>query len=49
MRSRMHPKYYLSNDIFEREQQKIFRKVWLFAGLKTLLTNNADLILKLHA
>lgn len=40
MRSRMHPKYYLSNDIFEREQQKIFRKVWLFAGLKTLLTQH---------
>ena len=40
MRSRMHPKYYLSNDIFEREQRKIFRKVWLFAGLKTLLTQH---------
>lgn len=37
MRSRMHPKYYLSQDIFEREQAKIFRKVWLFAGLKTML------------
>jgi len=33
----MHPRYYLDTDIFEREQQKIFRKVWLFAGLKTLL------------
>jgi carnitine monooxygenase subunit len=38
MRSRMHPKYYLSQEIFEREQKKIFRKVWLFAGLKTMLT-----------
>lgn len=37
MQSRMHPNYYLSDEIFEREQQKIFRKVWLFAGLKTLL------------
>lgn len=37
MQSRMHPRYYLDQDIFEREQQKIFRKVWLFAGLKTLL------------
>lgn len=36
----MHPRYYLENDIFEREQQKIFRKVWLFAGLKTLLTKH---------
>ena len=40
MRSRMHPKYYLSQEIFEREQRKIFRKVWLFAGLKTLLPKN---------
>lgn len=40
MRSRMHPKYYLSQEIFEREQRKIFRKVWLFAGLKTLLPEN---------
>lgn len=40
MQSRMHPRYYLDQDIFEREQQKIFRKVWLFAGLKTLLTQH---------
>lgn len=40
MRSRMHPKYYLSQEIFEREQRKIFRRVWLFAGLKTLLREN---------
>lgn len=40
MRSRMHPRYYLDADIFEREQRKIFRKVWLFAGLKTLLTRH---------
>ncbi|AZR22786.1 aromatic ring-hydroxylating oxygenase subunit alpha [Xanthomonas vasicola] len=40
MRSRMHPSYYLSTDIFEREQRKIFRKAWLFAGLKTLLPDN---------
>lgn len=40
MQSRMHPRYYLDQDIFEREQQKIFRKVWLFAGLKTLLTKH---------
>ncbi len=40
MRSRMHPKYYLSQEIFEREQKKLFRKVWLFAGLKTLLTKH---------
>lgn len=40
MRSRMHPKYYLSQEIFEREQKKLFRKAWLFAGLKTLLTKH---------
>lgn len=40
MRSRMHPRYYLDHEIFEREQRKIFRKVWLFAGLKTLLTKH---------
>lgn len=40
MRSRMHPKYYLSQKIFEREQRKIFRKIWLFAGLKTLLSEH---------
>jgi len=36
----MHAKYYLSQEIFEREQSKIFRKLWLFAGLKTLLQKN---------
>ncbi|KAB7771881.1 aromatic ring-hydroxylating oxygenase subunit alpha [Xanthomonas maliensis] len=40
MRSRMHPNYYLSTDIFAREQRKIFRRVWLFAGLKTLVPDN---------
>ncbi|WP_293776320.1 Rieske 2Fe-2S domain-containing protein [uncultured Oxalicibacterium sp.] len=40
MQSRMHPKYYLSPEIFEREQQKLFRKAWLFAGLKTMLVEH---------
>lgn len=40
MRSRMHPRYYLSQEIFELERKKIFRKVWLFAGLKTLLSKH---------
>lgn len=44
MRSRMHPKYYLSDEIFEREQKKIFRKVWLFVGLKVLLTKNNSFV-----
>ena len=37
MQSRMHPKYYVCPEVFDREQRKIFRKLWLFAGLKTLL------------
>jgi len=40
MRSRMHPKYYLAPEIFEGEQQKVLRKVWLFTGRKTLLTKH---------
>ncbi len=36
----MHPHYYLSQEIFERERKKIFRKLWLFAGLKTLLSKH---------
>lgn len=40
MQSRMHPKYYLSQEIFDREQAKIFRKVWLFAGLASLVSEN---------
>jgi len=48
MRSRMHPRYYLSQAIFELERKKIFRKVWLFAGLKTLLSkHNAFLTRKI--
>jgi len=37
-------KYYLSQEIFDREQEKIFRKVWLFAGLKTLLPKHNSFI-----
>lgn len=44
MRSRMRPHHYLSQEIFDREQEKIFRKVWLFAGLKTLLPANNSFI-----
>lgn len=40
----MHPRYYLSTEIFEQERLKIFRKVWLFAGLKTLLPKNNSFI-----
>lgn len=48
MRSRMHPRYYLSKEIFDLERTKIFRKVWLFAGLKMLLSkHNAFLTRKI--
>ena len=40
MQSRMHPKYYLSQEIFDREQERIFRKLWLFAGLASLVPKN---------
>jgi phenylpropionate dioxygenase-like ring-hydroxylating dioxygenase large terminal subunit len=44
MRSRMHPRYYLCSEVFSQEQQKIFRKTWQFAGLKTLLPQNNSFI-----
>ncbi len=44
MRSRMHPKYYLSQEIFDREQSKIFRKAWVFAGLKSFLPKHNSFI-----
>lgn len=33
----MHPKYYLSQEIFDLEREKIFRKVWLFVGLTAMI------------
>lgn len=44
MQSRMHPKYYLSQEIFEREQKKIFRKTWQFVGLTSLVSQNQGFI-----
>ena len=44
MRSRMHPRYYLCSEVFSQEQQRIFRKTWQFAGLKTLLPKNNSYI-----
>ncbi len=49
MQSRMHPRYYLDQAIFDSEQQKIFRKLWLFAGLKTLLTRHNAFIARTMA
>lgn len=48
MRSRMYPGCYLDESIFQREQRKIFRKVWMFAGLKMLVSeHNAFLTRKI--
>lgn len=44
MKSRMHPKYYLSDEIFNLEKEKIFKKMWLFAGLKSFLSKNNSFI-----
>ncbi|APE46385.1 ribosomal subunit interface protein [Delftia sp. HK171] len=44
MRSRMLPKYYISQSNFERERSKIFRNAWVFAGLSNLLPENHSFI-----
>lgn len=35
--SRLEPRHYIDPAIFEREQTHVFRKLWIFAGLRTLL------------
>lgn len=37
MRSLLGAEYYTSPEVFERERERIFRKLWIFAGPKTLL------------
>ena len=37
MRSRMSARHYLSDEVFARERVDIFRKLWLFGGLRTML------------
>jgi len=37
MRSLLEAKYYTSPEIFAREQERIFRRLWIFAGVATLL------------
>ena len=44
MKSRMQPRHYLSQEVFDREREKIFRKLWVFAGLRTMLRQNNDFI-----
>ncbi len=40
MRSRMPPSAYLSPEWFGRERDLLFRRLWLFAGLKTMLAGH---------
>jgi len=44
MKSRMEPRHYLSQEVFDREREAIFRKLWVFAGLRTMLRQNNDFI-----
>ena len=44
MRSRMSPHHYLSGEVFARERAKLFRKLWIFAGLRTMLDRHNDFI-----
>jgi phenylpropionate dioxygenase-like ring-hydroxylating dioxygenase large terminal subunit len=37
MRSLLDASYYTSPEIYEREQERIFRRLWIFAGPRTLL------------
>src|SRR5437868_6561308 len=46
MRSLLGPEHYFSPQIFEREQQRIFRRLWIFAGLRTLVEANDALLTK---
>ena len=40
MLSKMRPEHYLSEEIFYREQEHIFKRLWLFYGLKSMLTEH---------
>ncbi len=44
MLSRMAPAYYLSQEIFEKERERLFRKLWLFAGLRQMLPEHNSFI-----
>ena len=44
MQSRMVPRHYLSQDVFDREQVKLFRKLWVFAGLRTMVSRHNDFL-----
>lgn len=44
MKSRMVPRHYLSQDVFDREQRKLFRTLWVFAGLRTMVSKPNDFL-----
>jgi len=40
----MKPDYYLSEEIFRREQEKVFKRLWIFFGLTTMLADHNSFI-----
>lgn len=44
MKSRMLPRHYLSQEVFDLERERLFRKLWVFAGLRTMVRNNHDFL-----
>lgn len=38
MRSRLTPAHYISDELFALEQQRVFRRLWIFAGLHSALS-----------
>ena len=38
MRSRLDARHYVSPEVLAREQERIFRRLWIFAGFRTLLS-----------
>jgi phenylpropionate dioxygenase-like ring-hydroxylating dioxygenase large terminal subunit len=49
MKSRMVPRHYLSQEVFDHERSKLFRKLWVFAGLRTLVRRPNDFITRVVA
>lgn len=46
MFSHITPNYYFDNNIFKKEQRNIFRKNWIFVGLKSELKKSNDFLTK---
>ena len=44
MNSQISPKYYYSKEIFEKEQNNIFSKTWVFAGFSHDFENVQEVV-----